>query len=149
MANRKNSKPRMFAITMTEEQLRLLNKVCEFYARVMCGQFSTLADDILFEQDITQKSWSARREAAYGVLYAARGILFPDLGAFRGSHYGVGYKNVSDAMFDFNEVIRHKLWEMLPPEEKSFCSVDSYEPHGWSSYPLPIVKEVHPDADAT
>lgn len=135
-----DKKVRKFTLTMTEDQLRLLDRACEFYARVMCGQFSTLADDILFEQDLTQKSWDARKEAAYDVLYAARGILFPELGSSRSTHHGVGWKDSADAMYDFHDVIRHKLWSMLPEKERSFNSVCAYPPRQWSSHPLPIIE---------
>ena len=139
MAN-KDQRPRMFSITMTQEQLELIGRMCDFAARIRLGQFSILVDEIIFNQDPRESSWESRRQAAYDVLYAGRGILFPKLGSSRGTHYGVNHDSEADALFDINDVIRHKLWELKPREERSFISVEAYKPRHWSKYPLPVVR---------
>lgn len=102
-----------YRLELTEDDLRVLNMACEFYARVRMGQFSEIMYYCLDCQDIIGDFWE-RRDEAERLLFEARKYIYPELTG-RGHSYGVGKFEDADRAFDIHQVVRYSLGNPRQP----------------------------------
>lgn len=92
---------------LTQEQVKLLSNICEFYARVRMGQFNEIVWTIL-DMSLPTDDYCQRRDAAEQILLDARKVLYPEL--YGGGHsYGIGKFADADQVYDVHQVIRYAL----------------------------------------
>lgn len=119
-----NKKDHTYTLTMTQDQALTVSKACEFYARVMMGQFNEIAFETML-QNLKQPDFCTRRNAMEHLLYQARKYAFPDLTG-PGHSYGVGHSISSDRAWEAYQVIRHAIAWTNNPEGGS--TVDFHPP---------------------
>ena len=130
-------------INVTPTQAEHIRRACEFYARVINGQFSEIAWECGFNYSPTTHA-TIDYDQALELLYQARALLFPELGASQGIHWGVGRNARSDATWDVHTVLRHEMWKHDRPgdDPESYCHVASHPPLHWGDEPLCTAKYV-------
>lgn len=96
-----------YKLTLTDEQAQTVATACEFYARIMMGQFTEITWHTMMCQPMDD-TWCDRRDAAETYLYKARQFIYPELGG-RGSSYGIGKFEDADEAFDVYQALRQKF----------------------------------------
>lgn len=93
----------MVELKLTDQQAKIVSRACEFYARIVLGQFK----EILFElvNDETVDSITEHRDEIESLLYEARDLIYPDLHGV-GHSYGVGKFEHADKAYDVHQAIR-------------------------------------------
>ena len=113
-------------VTMNREYAGILMRACEFYSRVMCGQYDEISFDVadlqllkIYEEQGKVALHEAfhgiidRRNKAEDVLREARAMQFPEL--YPNAHYGLGYTKTTDMAFSIYACVRHALaWHEHP-----------------------------------
>lgn len=124
MEKRTKDKEHIYQVTLSESQLRLINKAVEQYFRMRIGQFSDYVDDIVFEgfnyKDHSDEEFDAvinRRDAASEQFKTAYRAL---------TEWPKHHRKTADdqRLIDMWETIRHQFW-LDKPEPKSEFTVDS------------------------
>lgn len=128
-------------ITVSPSQAAMIEHACEFYARVVNGQFSEIGYQVSLPLYRAHKGYSYDHDEVNRHLYAARALLFPELGADQGTHWGVGRNEDSDLAWDIMQVLRHERWMHDNPGSTD-CNVASHEPIQWGDEPLCTAKYV-------
>ena len=118
----KNKTPTMskkYTIEVTEEQLRLLSMSCEFTSRFISGQVDTsvwpsaaLHNDVMNHKD---PDWSERRTEANKLMDQLKMLIWK---MPSNSHYGVGFHDDGNGLWDMYQVFRHVLWKELSDEDR-------------------------------
>lgn len=115
-----------YQLILTEGQARLVSLCCEFYARIMLGQFAEIPYHLMLRDK--GENYCQRRESAENLLFEARKYIYPELQG-RGHSYGIGKFDEADQAFDVHQVIRKGLhhdaaplftYQKEIPEFKSF-----------------------------
>lgn len=133
----------MIQIQVSKSQAAMIERACEFYARVINGQFSEIGYQVslpLYRMKAIN-SLNVDYEQINRYLYAARALLFPELGADQGTHWGVGRNADSDLAWDIMQVLRHERWMHDNPGSTD-CNVASHEPIQWGDEPMCTAKYV-------
>lgn len=128
-------KEKIYKITLTESQLRLLSEHSERSARVIAGQLEYGIRDILLEA--LNKSGNRNENTIKlidDVLHFLKGICW-NLPSH--SAYGVGYDKESDTLWDMYEVIRHQLWR--DSEDRVEYTNSSYPASHWNKE-VPLIE---------
>ena len=94
----------MIKLTLTDEQAKIVARACEFYARIMMGQFNEIVWHTL-DKDLMCDDYCERRDNAEQLLFEARKYLYPELRGV-GHSYGIGKFKDADMSFDVYQVIR-------------------------------------------
>ena len=126
----------MATLTVTEEQLKLIQIALDFYSRVGIGQFDAIKDHPTFEKHLHKEfeidgktdysRYHAVRDSADNVIFQARNILYNDNSLGKNGSWGIHNPNVDDTCrqaFDIVQVIRHEFWKKNP--NRSGITVDS------------------------
>ena len=126
----------MATLTVTEDQLRLIQQALDFYSRVGIGQFDAIKDHPTFEKHLHKEfeidgktdysRYHAVRDSADNVIFQARNILYNDNSLSRNGSWGIYNKKVDESCreaFDLIQVIRHEFWKKNP--KRSSITVDS------------------------
>lgn len=116
--------PHTYTLIMTQDQALNLSKACEFYSRVMMGQFEEIAFQTMLPH-IGKTDFCERREQMQNLLYQARRFAFPELTG-PGHSYGVGQSVTSDRAWEVYQVLRHAIAWTNHPEGGS--TVDFHPP---------------------
>lgn len=119
-----NKKDHTYTLTMTQEQALTVSKACEFYARVMMGQFNEIAFETMMPH-MSRTDFCERRDYMETLLHQARKCAFPDLTG-PGHSYGVGHTVSSDRAWEAYQVLRHAIAWTNKPEGGS--TVDFHPP---------------------
>lgn len=127
----------MATLTVTEEQLRLIQQALDFYARVGIGQFDRIKDHPTFERHLYNEfsfddgstdyeRYHAVRDAVDMMLVQPRNMLYNNDKFDKNGGWGIHHSNVDDTCrnaFDLVQVIRHEFWKRDP--NRSSITVDS------------------------
>lgn len=113
-----------YTLIMTQDQALTVSKACEFYARVMMGQFNEIAFETMMPHT-SRPDFCERRDQMQNLLYHARKCAFPDLTG-PGHSYGVGHSVSSDRAWEAYQVLRHAIAWTNKPEGGS--TVDFHPP---------------------
>lgn len=105
----------MIQLTLTDEQAKVVSDACEFYARIRLGQFNEIIWNREMQQSISDRNYFDRVEVVEQLLMTARALFYPDLGAHKGSSYGVGKYPDADTAFNVHQVLRHELGDKREP----------------------------------
>lgn len=131
-----------YVLHLNPLQMRYLSTVCEFFARITCGQLDELP---WFITEGKGGHFAENRDAAEPLLRQLKEIYFPELGW--NASYGVGHDDYSDIPWDIYQVVRNKIaWTENP--QSDWKGVNYYPPMKFSSQPLPIC-EVYIDGTKT
>ena len=126
-----------YALLLSPEQAKLLSSACEFYARMMMGQWQELIFHTMTVKD-HPKDYCEAREDAEQLLLEARAKVFPELIKSFGHSYGVHKFRDADLVWEIYEVVRHCIaWTEHP---KGDITVDFGPPMSLSGEPLPECK---------
>jgi len=105
-----------YKITITKEQLTLLNEATNILSRVKMGQFdeflTTLRDkdnNLIFDHDL---------------LDDVNKLIKPKMGLEGGQSFGVNRFDDADKLFTLHNCFRHQLWKENP--NRSNATVDSH-----------------------
>lgn len=93
----------MVELHLTDEQAKIAARACEFYARIVLGQFN----EIIFElanSDNVHRIAECRDEIEAELLNV-RGYFYPELRGL-GQSYGVGKFEHADKAYDVYQAIR-------------------------------------------
>ena len=124
MKKEPKEEPKLYQITLTEQQCQTMTQALEAYARIGIGQIDiAIEDNTRHFHDRTKADWQERRNA---LDYAKR--IVTGLGS--GEANGIGnHRQVPDeynVAWDMVQVIRHKIsWEDQP---QGGSGVHFYEP---------------------
>ena len=124
----------MATLTVTEEQLRLIQFALDFYSRVGTGQFSEIKNHPTFEKHLYKEldcpndftKYHSVRDQVDEVLTQAKRLLYNDPFAVRNGGWGIHHPSVDDSCrdaYDLIQVIRHEFWKNNP--DRSNITVDS------------------------
>jgi hypothetical protein len=118
----------MATITVTEDQLRLIQEALDFYSRVGIGQFNEIKDHPTF-YNIIRKSltgedgkmdyerYHAIRNNVDMMLVQPRNMLLNDYTLDLNASRGIYNPEVDESCrvaFDLIQVIRHEFWKASP-----------------------------------
>lgn len=105
-----------YQLELNKEQLQVLSRACEFYARIRMGQFKEITWHCLnlncTGEDIN--NLCNRRDKAEELLLEARKWIYPELHGI-GHSYGIGKFKDADMAFDIYQVARNYLGDSRPP----------------------------------
>jgi hypothetical protein len=124
----------MATLTVTKEQLRLIQTALDFYSRVGTGQFSEIKNHPTFEKHLYKEldcsndftKYHSVRDQVDEVLTQAKRLLYNDPFAVRNGEWGIHHPKVDDSCrdaYDLIQVIRHEFWKNNPI--RSNITVDS------------------------
>jgi len=126
----------MTTLTVTEEQLRLIQTALDFYSRVGIGQFEEIKNHPTFEKHLHREfeidgktdynRYHAVRDEVDDIFTQAKKLLYNQPSAVKNGGWGIHNPNVDDSCieaFDLIQVIRHEFWKSNP--KRSSITVDS------------------------
>ncbi len=127
----------MATLTVTEDQLHLIQRALDFYSRVGIGQFNAIKDHPTFEAHLHNEFKDENGKTDYGkyhsvrdeidtTLNVARNMLYNNSSTNKNGGWGIHHPNVDDTCrdaFDLVQVIRHEFWKKNP--KRSSITVDS------------------------
>lgn len=126
----------MATLTVSEEQLRLIQRALDLYSRIGIGQFGEIKDHPTFQKHLRKECevdgktdyerYHSTRDMANNFLFQARNILYNDSSIGKNGSWGIHHPNVDDSCrdaYDLIQVIRHEFWKQNP--ERSDLTVDS------------------------
>jgi len=92
----------MIELRLTEEQANIVSSACEFYARILMGQFQEIpricpGTQLLCNHKEIQDAW-----------LNLRSYIYHDLGG-PGHSYGIGKFPQADKAYDVHQVIRYTM----------------------------------------
>lgn len=130
------------SITLTDEQLRLVNKAIEEYFRLRLGQFRDFADDVCAD-GVDFSPANENHETLFNNYIVRRNTMHATFEAlFRQLTINDGRKSQDCIdLIDIWETVRHWFWEQIPADERPSWTVDSTPPLHEGQYPLPIIKK--------
>lgn len=132
-----------YVLTLTTEQLLTVSKACEFYSRVMMGQFGEIAYETML-QSIKQDDFCTRREMMEDLLFQARKFAFPDLNG-RGHSYGIGHNQSADRAWNTYQALRYaRAWHEHP---EGGITVDFNKPYPAGGESIPDCRLLTDDSD--
>ena len=120
-----------YILEMTPEHAQSLCNACEFYARMLMGQYKEL---IWQSMTISGDDYCERRDAAEEKLLEARDIILPELSHSFGHSYGVGHDKTADMAWELYEVVRYVKATTEHPE--GGWTTDFSPPMSFSGEPL-------------
>ena len=126
----------MATITLTEEQLRLVQAALDFYSRVGIGQFDVIKEHPTFENHLRKEfkdedgnvDYSRYHEVRDNVdlmLVQPRNMLLNDLTLPKNASWGIYNPNVDESCrvaYDLLQVIRHEFWLANPNRSEHVVS---------------------------
>ena len=118
----------MASITLTEEQLRLVQNALDFYLRVGIGQFNVIKEHPTFENVLRKEfkdedgkvdysRYHEVRDNADLMLVLPRNMLLNDLTLRKNASWGIYNPDVDESCrvaYDLVQVIRHEFWLANP-----------------------------------
>ena len=122
-----------YNLELSPEQARLVSEACDFYSRVLIGQFDRITEACL---DIggSVQDYCQKRDMANDLLRITRRIFWPEL-VHPGQSYGIGHNQKADRLYDVHQVLRNKIaWEEQPTGS---LGVAHDSPMQFSDLPLP------------
>lgn len=133
---RKKTSEENYILTLNKEQALTVSKACEFYSRVMMGQFGEIAHETMM-QSIRQDDFCTRREMMEDLLFQARRLAFPDL-IGRGHSYGIGHNASGDRAWNAYQALRYAIaWHEHP---EGGITVDFQKPYPAGGEAVPDCK---------
>ena len=105
-----------YILAMTDEQAGVISRACDFYARILNGQFNEICWETLVLNTVhpLPDDFCERRDKMEQLLLQARACAFPELNG-AGHHYGVGHDETADIAWNVHQVIRHcRAWNNHP-----------------------------------
>lgn len=125
-----------YLLALTPDQLNVVSRACEFYARVLLGQFKEISFEITM-QSIKDPLACEKRDAADDHLLMARSVLYPELFGW-GHSYGIGHSKRADEAFIVHQVLRYtRAWHCNP---EGGITVDFGPPYPAHDIPIPECK---------
>lgn len=118
----------MATITITEEQLRIIQEALDFYSRVGIGQFDKIKEHPTFENYLRKEFKNDDGKTDYNryhqvrdnvdqMLIHPRNMLLNDLLLPRNASWGIYNPNVDESCrvaYDLIQIIRHEFWKADP-----------------------------------
>lgn len=123
---------KQYALLLSSEQAKLLSSACEFYARMMMGQWEFLLEHICCLQEAP--IYGDAYDRAEQHLLDARSEVFPSLEHSFCHSYGVGKFADADQIWEIYEVLRNRIAWTEHPEGGD--TVDFDTPMSFSGKPL-------------
>lgn len=118
-----------YTLTMDAETAHVVSRVCEFYARILMGQW----DEISWEMVLQGGSFVERRESCDHYLNLARAVAFPKLAP--NQSLGIGNHRTIDTAWHTYEAVRYALaWQEHP---EGGDTVNFNKPLKFSDAPMP------------
>ena len=93
----------MVQLQLSDEQAKIVARACEFYSRIIMGQFKEIIFELVNSETI--KSVTSHKDEIENLLYQARDLLYPELSGY-GSSYGVGAFERADKAYDVYQALR-------------------------------------------
>ena len=139
-----------YIIELTEKQLRILNRACNMYSRLIEGQDFAYQElfEAAWEKNCEKETGEKINESWDGGWYNMRDdaeelsnkIKKRFWGLNAGANYGVKYDEESDMLYDMHQVMRHQLYLDNPNPDKPKYIVDADEPISFGTEPLIKIK---------
>lgn len=99
-------------ITLSKTQADSIMAACELYSRVHMGQFDWIMHQFMTRGDTEFWRDSSQQEEVHRLMYAAREIIFPELGASSSRDYGIVGIHVPESAkisWDLYQSLRYAL----------------------------------------
>jgi len=151
MKKKKGKDERVYTLHLTKRQVELLSYACDRFSRLICGQDWTY-------QELMEEAWEKRCKEAVGghgmdkeweggwqnmrddAEVMSNEIKRRYWGLERNAMYGIHYDDTADILFDIHQVLRKRLWDDKPEENKSHITVDANEATRFGSEPLAVIE---------
>lgn len=108
----------MVELKLTDDQAKIVSRACEFYARVVLGQFREIPIELFNKENI--ESISKHRDEIETLLFQVREFIYPELQG-QGASYGVGKFEHADVAYDVHQSIRKLFGD--PRESFSYYEI--------------------------
>lgn len=95
-----------YKLTVTKEQLQLINKACNVLSRVKMGQFHELLEEL--------KDKDGKWLFDHDLLDDVNKLIKPKMGLLGGRSFGVNKFDDTDVLFTIHNCLRHQLWKEDP-----------------------------------
>ena len=102
----------MVQLNLTDRQAKIAARACEFYTRIVLGQFNEIILELVNDTNID--SVVENRQEIESLLFKARDLIYPDLHG-RGHSYGVGEFEHADKSYDVYQAIRSLFGDTRTP----------------------------------
>jgi hypothetical protein len=93
----------MVQLQLTDKQAKIAARACEFYARIVLGQFREIIIELSNSDNID--NILKHRDEIEMLLFEARDLIYPELHGI-GHSYGVGAFEYADRAYDIYQAIR-------------------------------------------
>ena len=135
-------------LTMDEETARTVMRATEFYARVVCGHYEIIADDVMGVREgregthtskipeVDERQLCRQRSDAEVMLMQAKHMQFPELKPTIGHHWGLGYSRKTDIAYNTYQAIRFAFMQMKSPDK----DLGDWDKPTARVYPYPMVE---------
>lgn len=129
----------MVQLNLTDRQAKIAARACEFYTRIVLGQFNEIILELVNDENID--AITDHRAEIEELLFKARDLIYPELHG-RGHSYGVGKFEHADKSYDVYQSIRNVFGDPRSPfsyytlpaakhyEDASEQSIDEYKEIG-------------------
>lgn len=128
----------MATLTVTDEQLRLIQQALDFYSRIGIGQFERIKEHPTFEAHLHSEFKNEDGKTDYSKLHSvgdevdeiftqAKRLLYNEPSAVKNGGWGINNPNVDNSCrdaYDLVQVIRHEFWKRNT--NRSNITVDSH-----------------------
>ena len=124
-----------YILTMDKETALMVDRACEFYARMVFGQFKEAANEVFYAwpEKYQNENFCEMKERAEAYLTLSKMELFPEL--HPGASYGVGHNRSSDVAWNIHQVIRYGIsWHDHP---EGGLTVNFDKPMRYADSPMP------------
>ncbi len=133
-----------YTLTLTEEQVKVVDRALDVFSRLHAGQFDVIVHDIYQQNPPAEgedrQAFYVRRDML------AKSLRFPETlmtNLEPNAHHSIGSKHISDSArvaYDILKVIRYQQWQEHGCEPA--WNVYGHEPYQMSQEPLPSFARV-------
>lgn len=103
LSNQKNEKRTKYILTLTPEQESIIERACEFYSRIIMGQFSEITWEIFCHSSQGDETYWNRRDQFDKVMSSAYRIAYPngphELDKYESERRGVAWNTYQSLRF--------------------------------------------------
>lgn len=103
---------KLVELRLTDEQAKITARACEFYARIILGQFNELILELVNSDNIDRVAEC--KDLIENELLHARGYFYPELHGL-GHSYGIGKFEHADKAYDVYQSIRSLFGDPRTP----------------------------------
>ena len=124
-----------YVLHMNADTARIVSSACEFYARIICGQFNEVRHLTVNPQGEHDETFGDHIQRCEDALLEAKKAAFPEFQMPANQSYGVGHNRAGDTAWTVYQAVRYVMaWHEHP---EGGCTVNFRKPFKYSDAPMP------------